>query len=72
MNEEATDDKVISYYLPRLLERDYSKADIGAQFLTEIQGGSDVGANKVKAEKDESGVWRISGEKWFCSVCNAH
>ncbi|GGI81825.1 acyl-CoA dehydrogenase family protein [Legionella impletisoli] len=43
----------------------------GAQFLTEIQGGSDVGANASYAYQDEEGHWRISGEKWFCSNANA-
>ena len=45
----------------------------GSQFLTEVQGGSDVGANVVAARPDEelAGAWRISGEKWFCSVADA-
>ncbi|WP_133129305.1 acyl-CoA dehydrogenase family protein [Legionella yabuuchiae] len=43
----------------------------GAQFLTEIQGGSDVGANASYAYQDEEGHWRITGEKWFCSNANA-
>ncbi len=42
----------------------------GAQFLTEIQGGSDVGANAVVARRDGD-TWRITGEKWFCSVIDA-
>lgn len=42
----------------------------GAQFLTELQGGSDVGQNAVRAQKDGD-VYRISGEKWFCSVIDA-
>ncbi len=60
-------------YLPPLIDRDYDNADIGAQYLTEVQGGSDVGANLVRAEPDpeSEGTWRISGEKWFCSVANA-
>ncbi len=60
-------------FLPALLERDYEAADVGAQYLTEVQGGSDVGANLVCAEADpeHEGVWRITGEKWFCSVANA-
>ena len=41
-----------------------------AQFLTEIQGGSDVGANAVTARLDGD-TWRVSGEKWFCSVIDA-
>lgn len=41
-----------------------------AQFVTEIQGGSDVGANSVRAVKDGD-AWRLHGQKWFCSNCNA-
>src|SRR4029450_13458950 len=55
---------------PPLLERDYDRAQRGAQFLTERQGGSDVGANTVAASRDGDG-WRLSGEKWFCSVADA-
>jgi acyl-CoA dehydrogenase len=42
----------------------------GSQFMTEAQGGSDVGANVVEAVPDGEG-WRITGEKWFCSVADA-
>ncbi|NVM53303.1 MAG: acyl-CoA dehydrogenase family protein [Candidatus Helarchaeota archaeon] len=48
---------------------------IGAQFITEIQGGSDVPTNLVEAvyeeEKGPDGVsncWRIYGTKFFCSA----
>lgn len=58
-------------FLPPLLERDYGRAHRAAQFLTEIQGGSDVGANVVHAESAEEETWRIYGEKWFCSVIDA-
>ena len=60
-------------FLPPLLEPDYDRAERGAQFLTEVQGGSDVGANETSAVPDavEPGVWRLSGEKWFCSVADA-
>jgi alkylation response protein AidB-like acyl-CoA dehydrogenase len=57
-------------FLPALLEPDYDRCQRGAQFLTEVQGGSDVGANSVEAVPDGD-VWRISGEKWFCSVADA-
>jgi alkylation response protein AidB-like acyl-CoA dehydrogenase len=61
-------------FLPPLLEADYERAQRGAQFLTEIQGGSDVGANETEALPDElePGAWRLRGEKWFCSVADAH
>ncbi len=57
-------------FLGPLLEPDYDRCQRGAQFLTEVQGGSDVGANRVEAVP-EGEAWRISGEKWFCSVADA-
>ncbi|MFW9991638.1 MAG: acyl-CoA dehydrogenase family protein [Candidatus Odinarchaeota archaeon] len=51
---------------------------VGAQFVTEIQGGSDVPANLVEAvfeeEKGPDGyvnVWRLYGQKFFCSAMQA-
>ena len=39
----------------------------GATWMTEIQGGSDLGANKTVAHHDEDG-WRLSaGDKYFAS-----
>jgi alkylation response protein AidB-like acyl-CoA dehydrogenase len=60
-------------WLPRLVERDYDRRWHGAQFLTEVQGGSDVGANActVRVENAARGLWRLSGEKWFCSNVGA-
>jgi acyl-CoA dehydrogenase len=59
-----------SRFLPPLLETDYDRCHRGAQFLTEIHGGSDVGANRVEAVPDGA-AWRIFGDKWFCSVADA-
>ncbi len=42
----------------------------GAMFLTEKQGGSDVGANRVVAHQ-EHGRWFLNGDKWFCSKVDA-
>lgn len=60
-------------YLARVRCDTYDGALRGSQFLTEVQGGSDVGANLVSAQRDDhdDGAWRISGEKWFCSVADA-
>jgi len=60
-------------YLPRLLSTDYDRLAHGAQFLTEVQGGSDVGANELRAEPvaGTEDQWRLSGEKWFCSNVTA-
>lgn len=65
------DDALKAKYLPPLLSPDYAKKHHGAQFLTEIQGGSDVGANALHAAQDGDANWRLSGEKWFCSNINA-
>ena len=64
------DDDDHTEWLTRLTDPDYDTHFHGAQFLTEVQGGSDVGANAVKAEETSDG-WRITGEKWFCSVIDA-
>jgi acyl-CoA dehydrogenase len=58
-------------FLPALLERDYARADRASQFMTEVQGGSDVGANATLATPVADGTYRVSGEKWFCSVAEA-
>ena len=60
-------------YLSGLMETDETFALRGSQFLTEVQGGSDVGAIAAVAAPDEeiAGAWRLSGEKWFCSVADA-
>jgi len=43
---------------------------IGAQYLSEIQGGSDVPANVLEAV-NEDGTWRLYGSKFFCSATHA-
>lgn len=55
----------------RLEEPSFSNNWTAAQFLTEVQGGSDVGANDTLAWQANDGTWRIRGEKWFCSNANA-
>lgn len=43
---------------------------IGAQYLSEIQGGSDVPSNVLEAVND-GGVWKLYGTKFFCSATHA-
>lgn len=71
--QEVGSNEQCARYLPPLLERDYEKRLHAAQFVTEIQGGSDVGLNACRAvaEPGRPGCYRISGEKWFCSVADA-
>ena len=42
----------------------------GAQFMTEKEGGSDVGRLTTMATPDGE-HWRLRGEKWFCSNADA-
>ncbi len=63
---------LLSEYFEGLTSRDYDDHIEGAMFLTEKQGGSDVGANETTAEPtDEEGIYELSGEKWFCSNIDA-
>jgi alkylation response protein AidB-like acyl-CoA dehydrogenase len=60
-------------YLDGLFQTDYDACLRGSQFLTEVQGGSDVGANATVATPAAAmdGTWLLHGEKWFCSVADA-
>jgi len=52
-------------YVPRLIGED-KPPYFGATWFTEVQGGSDLGANTTMARM-EGGVWRLYGEKYFAS-----
>nr|WP_233265200.1 acyl-CoA dehydrogenase family protein [Halomarina oriensis] len=66
------DDPRIERYVEALTSDDPEAYVEGAMFLTEKQGGSDVGANETTAvETDEEGVYELTGEKWFCSNIDA-
>jgi acyl-CoA dehydrogenase len=56
--------------LPRMLSQDAETLLRGSQFMTEKQAGSDVGQLAVAARL-EDGVWRLYGDKWFCSHADA-
>ena len=70
-------------WLPKILSNEYDPRFVpawekrGATFgmaMTEPQGGSDVRANLTFAVKsNETGEYRITGRKWFCSapMCDA-
>jgi len=58
-------------YIAKLETPSYTNNFTSSQFLTEVQGGSDVGANGTRAWCSDDGVWRIRGEKWFCSNADA-
>ncbi len=54
-------------FLPRLKSDDPEWALTGGQFVTERQGGSNVGANETTAAANADGSWSLTGLKWFCS-----
>ena len=80
------DDGSLQEYLDGLTARTHEDHIEGAMFLTEKQGGSDVGANGVRAEPNEDNeasetpradgeavkrTYSLHGEKWFCSNIDA-
>lgn len=57
-------------YLPKLRSAETPLA--GAQFVTEQDMGSDIGALKTRAVKVGEGRWQLTGEKWFCSAIDEY
>ena len=57
-------------YLDGLTQTDMGKLTQGAQFMTEKEGGSDVGRLTTRAVA-EGEHFRLYGEKWFCSNADA-
>jgi acyl-CoA dehydrogenase len=64
------DDALKEKYLDGLTQTDMSKLTQGGQFMTEKEGGSDVGTLTTTAVQ-EGDHWRLTGEKWFCSNADA-
>lgn len=69
--DHSPDAGVLREYFDRLVARDHDDAIEGAMFLTEKQGGSDVGTNETTAVEADDGTYRLTGEKWFCSNVDA-
>jgi acyl-CoA dehydrogenase len=68
--ERHAPDAVRDELLRRLTSLDPEEAWEGGMFLTERQGGSDVGANTTRAVPDGA-EWRLYGDKHFCSNVDA-
>jgi len=68
--ERYAPDAIRDEMLGRLTSLDPDEAWEGGMFLTERQGGSDVGANTTRAVPDGD-EWRLHGEKHFCSNVDA-
>jgi alkylation response protein AidB-like acyl-CoA dehydrogenase len=68
--DRYADAKLKAKFLPHILSTGDEALYEGATFLTERQGGSDVGANEAAAVKKDS-HYEISGEKYFASNAGA-
>ncbi len=60
-----------NYLMPKMLAPKLADLWKGTQFMTERAGGSDVGTLETVA-RNEDGVWRLYGDKWFASHTDAH
>jgi acyl-CoA dehydrogenase len=70
LSDSDVDSAVREAWLPRLLSADASTAVTSGQWMTESQGGSDVGRATSLAVPANDG-WRVTGEKWFCSAVDS-
>jgi acyl-CoA dehydrogenase len=64
------DRELIDRAVPRLTSRDPGTAWTSGQWMTERPGGSDVGLSETVA-REEGGLWRLHGTKWFTSAVTA-
>lgn len=66
-NELQPELKTILKHLKENLDGHYA---IGAQYMSEIQGGSNISANELLAVKDGTN-YKLYGNKFFCSATHA-
>ena len=62
---------LIDRAVPHLTTRDPEKFWTSGQWMTEATGGSDVGLSETVARRDDEGVWRLYGRKWFTSAATS-
>lgn len=66
MNEDPV---LASVYVPRLIAREGGWTS--GQWMTEKEGGSDVGRTATIARTHGDGTWTLHGTKWFTSATTA-
>ena len=64
------DPELRDWLVPLMTTTDVDALWQGGQYMTEKEGGSDVGSLTTEA-RFEDGHWRLYGEKWFCSNADA-
>tara|TARA_R110000787_G_scaffold58117_15_gene132459 strand:- start:351 stop:2066 length:1716 start_codon:yes stop_codon:yes gene_type:complete len=62
--------ELIEKYLSRLTTLDMKQLLQGGMLVTEQHAGSDVSQTETEAHL-ENGVWKLRGQKWFCSNASA-
>lgn len=67
--ERHGDAELKARFVDRMLSQDREERLMGAQFMTEKSGGSDVSGLELEA-RFEDGHWRLYGDKWFCSCAD--
>lgn len=58
--------ELVERFLPTLTSQDLDVLAQGAMFMTEQGAGSDIAATATVARQDGD-VWKLTGDKWFCS-----
>jgi alkylation response protein AidB-like acyl-CoA dehydrogenase len=71
LSRSDVDSSVRDPWLGRLISTDPAVAVTSGQWMTESQGGSDVGRATTTGMPAADGSWRVSGEKWFCSAIDS-
>jgi acyl-CoA dehydrogenase len=71
LSRSDVDSSVRDPWLARLISTDPAVAVTSGQWMTESQGGSDVGRSTTTGLPAADGSWRITGEKWFCSAIDS-
>ena len=65
-------DEVKAHFMPHFTTDNYDDFWDGAMFLTERDGGSDLGSStKTIATHVDGDLWVLNGFKWFCSNVDA-
>jgi len=64
------DPELAARYVPRLTAR--TDGWTSGQWMTEKEGGSDVGRSGTVARRAADGTWRLHGTKWFTSATTAN
>ncbi|MDQ3197407.1 MAG: acyl-CoA dehydrogenase family protein [Pseudomonadota bacterium] len=67
----SANQSLIERAVPHLTSRDPAQFWTSGQWMTENIGGSDLGMSETEARRDEQGLWRLHGRKWFTSAATS-